>query len=200
MNLTVKGKNLDVGDALRGHVAESLDTILTKYFSNPIEATVTLSKQVHLFSALIAVHVGRGILLQSEAEADQAYGAYDKAAEHLTARLRRYKRRLRDHHRADIQTQRAAQYVVSAAGPDDSEGGDHEPTADSAPMIIAEMQTDIPALTVSEAVMRLDLSDQKAMMFLNRAHGRLNMVYRRNDGNIGWVDPSMTSETTAQRQ
>src|SRR5260221_5899780 len=200
MNLTVKGKNLDVGDALRGHVAESLDTIFTKYFANPIEATVILSKQVHLFSALIAVHVGRGILLQSEAEADQAYGAYDKAAEHLTARLRRYKRRLRDHHRADIQTQRAAQYVVSAAGPDDSEGGDHELAADSAPMIIAEMQTDIPTLTVSEAVMRLDLSDQKAMMFLNRAHGRLNMVYRRNDGNIGWGDSSMASETTAPRQ
>jgi ribosomal subunit interface protein len=199
MNLTVKGKNLDVGDALRGHITESLDTIFTKYFANPIEATVTLSKQVHLFSALIAVHVGRGILLQSEAEADQAYGAYDKAAEHLTARLRRYKRRLRDHHRADIQTQRAAQYVVAGIGPDDHEA-DEEPATDATPMIIAEMQTDIPSLTVSEAVMRLDLSDQKAMMFLNRAHGGLNMVYRRNDGNIGWVDPSMKMDTTAQRQ
>jgi ribosomal subunit interface protein len=200
MNLTVKGKNLDVGDALRGHIAESLDTIFTKYFANPIEATVTLSKQVHLFSALIAVHVGRGILLQSEAEADQAYGAYDKAAEHLTARLRRYKRRLRDHHRADIETQRAAQYVVSGSGPDDHDVDEQEPASDATPMIIAEMQTDIPSLTVSEAVMRLDLSDQKAMMFLNRAHGGLNMVYRRNDGNIGWVDPSMKTEATAQRQ
>ena len=191
MNLTVKGKNIDVGDALRSHIGDSLENIFSKYFSNPIEATVTLSKQVHLFSAQLSVHVGRGILLQSEAEADQAYSAYDKAAEHLTSRLRRYKQRLRDHHRADIQTQRAAQYVVSAG---DLEGADApEPAADTAPVIIAEMQTEIPSLTVGEAVMRLDLSDQKAMMFLNRAHGGLNMVYRRNDGNIGWVDPSMKS-------
>jgi ribosomal subunit interface protein len=196
MNLTVKGKNLDVGDALRSHIGNSLDSIFSKYFSHAIEATVTLSKQVHLFTAQLSVHVGRGILLQSEAEADQAYGAYDKAAEHLSTRLRRYKRRLRDHHRADIQTQRAAQYVVSAGALEDV-AEDQEPAADSAPVIIAEMQTEIPSLTVSEAVMRLDLSDQKAMMFLNRAHGGLNMVYRRSDGNIGWVDPNLTSGATA---
>jgi ribosomal subunit interface protein len=192
MNLTVKGKNIDVGDALRSHIGDSLDSIFGKYLSNPIEATVTLSKQVHLFSAQISVHIGRGILVQSEAQADQAYSAYDQAAEHLTARLRRYKQRLRDHHRADIETQRAAQYVVAAG--DSVEAGEDEPAADSAPVIIAEMQTDIPSLTVSEAVMRLDLSNQKAMMFLNRAHGGFNMVYRREDGHIGWVDPSMKTQ------
>ena len=196
MNLTVKGKNLDVGDALRSYIGDSLDGIFSKYFSHAIEATVTLSKQVHLFTAQLSVHVGRGILLQSEAEAEQAYGAYDKAAEHLATRLRRYKRRLRDHHRADIETQRAAQYVVAASELDDATG-EHEPAADSAPVIIAEMQTEIPSLTVSEAVMRLDLSDQKAMMFLNRAHGGLNMIYRRNDSNIGWVDPAIESAVAA---
>lgn len=195
MNLTVKGKNLDVGDALRSHVGESLNSIFSKYFSNPIEATVTLSKQVHLFAAQISVHIGRGILVQSEAEADQAYTAYDRAAERLMARLRRYKHRLRDHHRAEIETQRVAQYVVAAGDLADAE--DSEPAADSAPVIIAEMQTDIPSLTVSEAVMRLDLSDQKAMMFLNRAHGGLNMIYRREDGNIGWVDPGMKAQSAA---
>ncbi|HVJ40589.1 MAG TPA: ribosome-associated translation inhibitor RaiA [Dongiaceae bacterium] len=195
MNLTVKGKNLDVGDALRSHIGESLDSVFTKYFSNPIEATVTLSKQVHLFAAQISAHIGRGILVQSEAEADQAYIAYDRAAERLTARLRRYKHRLRDHHRAEIQTQRAAQYVVAAGDLADTD--EAEPAADTAPVIIAEMQTEIPSLTVSEAVMRLDLSDQKAMMFLNRAHGGLNMIYRREDGNIGWVDPSMKTQATA---
>ncbi|MDY0881773.1 ribosome hibernation-promoting factor, HPF/YfiA family [Dongia soli] len=196
MNLTVKGKNLDVGTALRTHIEENLDSIFGKYFGNPIEANVTLSKQVHLFSAQISVHVGRGILLQSEAEADQAYVAYDKAADHLSTRLRRYKRRLRDHHRAATDSRRAAQYILPADG--HGEGGALEPALDAAPMIIAEMQTDIPALTVSEAVMRLDLSDQKAMMFLNRAHGGLNMVYRRNDGNIGWVDPRIQSEASAR--
>lgn len=189
MNLTVKGKNIDVGDALRSHIGDSLNSIFGKYLSNPIEATVTLSKQVHLFSAQISVHIGRGILVQSEAQADQAYNAYDQAAAHLTGRLRRYKQRLRDHHRADIETQRAAQYVLAAG--DMTDAGEEEPAADSAPVIIAEMQTDIPSLTVSEAVMRLDLSNQKAMMFLNRAHGGLNMIYRREDGHIGWVDPSM---------
>lgn len=198
MNLTVKGKNLDVGDALRSHIGDSLNSIFSKYFSNPIEATVTLSKQVHLFLAQISVHIGRGILVQSEARAEQAYGAYDQAAEHLTARLRRYKQRLRDHHRADIETQRAAQYVLAAAH--STEAVDDEPATDSAPVIIAEMQTEIPSLTVSEAVMRLDLSDQKAMMFLNRAHGGLNMVYRREDGNIGWVDPSMKMPATTLQQ
>jgi ribosomal subunit interface protein len=201
MNLTVKGKNLDVGAALRSHIGENLDSIFGKYFGNPIEATVTLSKQVHLFLAQISVHVGRGILLQSEAEADQAYAAYDKAADHISTRLRRYKRRLRDHHRTATESQRtdsyrAAQYILPADGHD--AGDAQEPALDAAPMIIAEMQTDIPALTVSEAVMRLDLSDQKAMMFLNRAHGGLNMVYRRNDGNIGWVDPRMQTEASAQ--
>ncbi len=200
MNLTVKGKNLDVGDALRSHIAESLEAIFGKYFGNPIEATVALSKQVHLFSAQISVHVGRGILLQSEAAADQPYVAYDKAADHIAKRLRRYKRRLRDHHRATTDSQRAAQYVLEANGYDETHGEEHEPAIDTAPVIIAEMQTNIPSLTVSEAVMRLDLSDQKAMMFLNRAHGGLNMIYRRNDGHIGWVDPRMQAEASAQQQ
>ena len=99
MNLTIKGKNIDVGEALRTHVAQALDHSIAKYFGNPIEATVTFSKQSHLFSADMSVHIGRGILMQAEASADQAYAAFDQAIDHLAKRLRRYKRRLRDHHR-----------------------------------------------------------------------------------------------------
>lgn len=190
MNLTVKGKNIDVGDSLRGHVAENIERMFSKYFSNPIEASVTLSKQAHIFTAQLSVHVGRGILLQSEAGADQAYAAYDLAAEHMAKRLRRYKRRLRDHHRDTADSYRAAQFILAPEGGDDDIDRDVE-NGDASPAIIAEMQTDIPTLTVSEAVMRLDLSDSRAMMFHNRAHGGLNMVYRRNDGNIGWVDPEL---------
>lgn len=197
MNLTVKGKNIDVGEALRAHIAEALDNIFGKYFSNPIEATVTLWKQSHLFFVNMSVHVGRGILIQSEASADQAYSAFDLATDHLAKRMRRYKRRLRDHHRNSDQVARAAaQYYVLA--PEDEPqvdgGADHQNGAEvdmGAPTIIAEMQAEIPTLSVSEAVMRLDLSDLKAMMFMNSAHGGLNMVYRRNDGNIGWVDPRL---------
>lgn len=196
MNLTVKGKNIDVGDSLRSHIAENLERMFDKYFSNPIEASVTLSKQSHIFTAQLSVHVGRGILLQSEAGADQAYAAYDLAAEHMAKRLRRYKRRLRDHHRDVADSYRAAQFILAP------ESGDEEIehaviNGDASPAIIAEMQTDIPTLTVGEAVMRLDLSDTKAMMFHNRAHGGLNMVYRRNDGNIGWVDPELKESAKA---
>jgi ribosomal subunit interface protein len=188
MNLTVKGKNIDVGEALRTHVAQSLDHAIAKYFGNPIEATVTLSKQSHLFSADIAVHIGRGILVHAEESADQAYAAFDLAVDHLAKRMRRYKRRLRDHHRAETQTFRASQYILA---PEVEEDVEPAVNGSEAPAVIAEMQTEIPTLTVGEAAMRLDLSNLKAMMFLNRAHGGLNMVYRRNDGNIGWVDPRL---------
>lgn len=196
MNLTVKGKNIDVGDALKTRASESLDHIFGKYFSNPIDANVTMSREAHLFTAQISVHVGRGILLQSEGAADQANSAYDIAAETLAKRLRRYKRRLRDHHRAET-VDRRSQYYVLAQEADEAEEPDAVNGAGDQhhPVVVAEMQTTIPTLTVGEAVMRLDLANQQAMMFLNRAHGGLNMVYRRNDGNIGWVDPGLEAGT-----
>lgn len=191
MNLTVKGKNIDVGDALRTHVSEALDHGIGKYFGNPIEATVTFSKESHLFVTDLSVHIGRNIQMHAESSADQAYIAFDRAMEHLTKRLRRHKRRLRDHHRAEIESFRASQYILA---PDEEEADAHAANGSDAPAVIAEMQTEIPTLTVGEAVMRLDLSNLKAIMFLNRAHGGLNMVYRRNDGNIGWVDPRLDAD------
>lgn len=193
MNLTVKGKNIDVGEALRSHVSEALEHGIGKYFGNPIDATVTFTKESHLFVADLAVHIGRNIQMHAQSSADQAYIAFDRAMEHLTKRLRRHKRRLRDHHRAEIVSFRAAQYIL-APEEEDAGGDAHPVNGDDAPAVIAEMQTEIPTLTVGEAVMRLDLSDLKAIMFLNRAHGGLNMVYRRNDGNVGWVDPRLGAE------
>jgi ribosomal subunit interface protein len=186
MQLTVRGKQIDVGDALRAHVGESLENVVGKYFGRPIEATVVLSREAHLYRAQISVHVGRGILLQSEAEADAPYPAFDAAAEHVAKRLRRYKRRLRDHHRKDAEAEPAQQYVLAPEAEDFVEGEDG---AHYEPVVVAEMATQIPTLSVGEAVMRLDLSDAAALMFRNRAHGGLNMIYRRGDGNIGWVDP-----------
>lgn len=197
MNLTVKGKNIDVGDALRTHVSEALDHGIAKYFGNPIEATVTFAKESHLFVTDVSVHIGRNIQMHAESSADQAYIAFDRAMEHLTKRLRRHKRRLRDHHRAEIESFRAAQYILA---PEEEEGDAHAANGSEAPAVIAEMQTEIPSLTVGEAVMRLDLSNLKAIMFLNRAHGGLNMVYRRNDGNIGWVDPRLGANGAQAQQ
>ncbi len=186
MNLTVKGKQLDVGEALRSHVATALDGVLGKYFGNPVEATAILSREAHLYRAQVSVHVGRGILLQGQANADQPYAAVDAALDKLGKRMRRYKRRLRDHHRAEIEMERARHYVLA---PEAEETEDGLAEADGKPVVIAETASGIPTLTVSEAVMRLDLADEGAIMFRNRAHGGLNMVYRRTDGNVGWVDP-----------
>lgn len=198
MQLTVKGKQLDVGDALRTHVADSLNTAVGKYFTNPIEAHVVFSRHAHLFRADIQVHAGRNIVLQSTADATEPYPAFDTACDKVAKRLRRFKRRLRDHHNGDHQQETVtARYQILEAERDE----DHvdEAASDSAvhdganghhqPMVIAEMKTSIDTLTVSEAVMRMELAEKPALMFHNRAHGGLNLVYRRADGNVGWVDP-----------
>ena len=189
MQLSVKGKQLDIGEAFRSHIEESLDHVLGKYFGNVIEAHVTVSKNAHLYHASVAAHVGRQIHLSAQGEAEQPYPAFDQALERLSKRLRRHKRRLRDHHRDDVERQEgipAQQYVLSDEE-DEAEAAAAE--ADNPPTVIAEMTTEIPSLTVSEAVMRMDLAELPALMFRNQAHGGLNMVYRRADGNIGWVDP-----------
>ena len=188
MQLSVKGKQLDVGDALRTHVDESLSRILDKYFGDALEVTVTLSRDAHLYRAVISAHVGRGIQLEASGEANEPYPAFDAAADRLSKRLRRYKRRLRDHRLkpAEAEPLPARQYILAGEGPEESE---EQSTADGPPAVVAEMTTEIPTLTVSEAVMRMDLASQPAMMFRNSAHGGLNMIYQRSDGNIGWIDP-----------
>jgi len=190
MQLTVKGKQLDVGDALRTHVAENLNTLVGKYFTKPMEATVVFSRDAHLFKADIQVRVGRGIVLQSVAEATEPYPSFDTACEKLHKRLRRYKDRLRGHHTAETGGEELipARYQVIEAEPEHHD----EPVPEkAAPIVIADMTTHIDTLTVSEAVMRMELAEAPALMFRNRANGGLNMVYRRADGNVGWVDPAL---------
>jgi ribosomal subunit interface protein len=186
MNLIVKGQQIDVGDALREHVRASLDGVFDKYFGDAIDATVTFSRDAHLYRASVNARVGRGIVAQSEATADQPYAAFDQAGERLAKRLRRHKRRLRDHHKISDETQSAGLYVLA---PEAAEAGSESVKPDGRPTVIAEMKTEIATLTVSEAVTRLDRVEGAAMLFVNRAHGGLNMVYRRPDGNVGWVDP-----------
>ena len=189
MNLTVKGKQLDVGDALRTHISENLALITKKYFDGAIDATVNVGRDAHLYTAVISVHVSRSIHMEAAAEADSPYGAVDRAIDKLAKRLRRYKRRLHDHHR-DVTPSDDGQLVASAyvleAEPDDVPDGHPEPDQ---PVIVAEMLTHIETLTVSQAVMRIDLANLPALLFRNRGTERLNMVYRRSDGNVGWVDP-----------
>lgn len=188
MQLSVNGKQIDIGDALRGHIEDSLLPIVTKYFENPTDAHVSLTREGKGFKADITVHVGKGIMIQGHASSEDAYAAYDTAAVHVAKRLRRYKRRLRDHHRDRDESAAhmlAQQYVLEPH----SESNDQTSVEDQ-PLIVAEMETKIETLSVGEAVMRMDLSGQPALMFHNRKHGRINMVYLRNDGNIGWIDPN----------
>jgi len=191
MQLSVNGKQLDIGESFRAYIEREMPTIVEKYFSNPTDADVTVSKEGATFRTDIAVHVGKGIVVQGHALSGDPYASFDEAAEHISKRLRRYKRRLRDHHRERSQKEemlQAAQYVLAAEeeGPTEEEQELQEPDQ---PVIVAEMQTHIETLSVGAAVMRMDLANLPALMFRNSAHGGLNMVYVRTDGNIGWVDP-----------
>lgn len=187
MELTVKGKHLNVGDALREHVRAQLTHTAQKYFRDPIEAMVVFSKEKsHLFRADISIHVGGGIVLQANHEADDPYPAFDVAAKLVAKRLSRYKDKLRDHRKYEAD-QVDATYTTLKTDDNEAEGGDE-------PVVIAEMGMQVQTLAVADAVMRLELGDMPALMFKNPKHGGLNMVYRRKDGNIGWVDPVGTAK------
>jgi ribosomal subunit interface protein len=188
MQLTVKGKQMDVGDSLRGQVESRLDGSVSKYFNNAIEATVVFTKTRNGFEADCSVHIGSGMTLQSHGEGSDAHIAFDAALERLDKQLRRYKRRINDHHKSPRGGSTLAQSYILAPEEEDSAESD-----DGAPLIVAEGTTDLPEVTVGEAVMRMDLADVPVFMFHNSAHGRLNVVYRRADGNYGWIDPSTTS-------
>ena len=194
MQVTVTGKQLDIGEGFRDHARSRLAEAVAKYFDHAIEASVVLSRESHHLCCDISVHVGRGILVQGRGQGDGAQTAFDSAAERIAKRLRRYKRRLRDHHReahlADVVERTVAQRYVLAAPPDETDGGEAAETNDDQPVVIAEMATAIDRLTVGEAVMRMELADHEALMFRNAAHGGLNVVYRRSDGNFGWIDPA----------
>jgi len=194
MQLSVTGKQIDVGDALREHIETALDTTVSKFFDNAIEGSVVLARHAHLFRADISVHIGRNMLLQGHAEAGDPYAAFDAACERIAKRLGRYKSRLRDHKKgakAGGQALMASQYILAA------NEGDEEATLEDNPVVVAEMATAIDTMTVSEAVMRMDLADVPAILFRNSAHGGLNMVYRRSDGNVGWIDPQSASGRAA---
>ncbi len=186
MQLTVQGKQMDLGDALRTHVSDKLEDINTKYFNRAIDAIVTFSPEGQAFTKThISIRIGKDIMVISDATENDPYIAFDQAAEKVAKQLRRYKRKLRDHHQrldeapADHFSP-ALDYTLS---PEQNNEEEHEH------LVIAEMSTQIQTMSPSEAAMRLDLSGLPALMFRNATHEGLNMVYRRADGNVGWVDP-----------
>jgi ribosomal subunit interface protein len=194
MHITVSGKQVEMSDALRTRVSQQLDNIAGKYFDQALEANVTFSRARSFFTCDINVHAGRGLVLRGEGEAADANSAFDDAAEHIAKRLRRYRRRVNEHAR-DLankeRPQKARQYILR------QEEEDHPPREGETQLangtyatVIAETPTEIAELSVGDAVMRMDLADQPVMMFRNTATKELNVVYRRSDGHIGWIDPT----------
>jgi ribosomal subunit interface protein len=196
MQLTVSGKQVDLSDALRVHVGKHLDTITHKYFDQALEAHVTFSKARSFFTCDINLHAGRGITVRGEGEAGDAHAAFDDAAEHIATRLRRYRRRVSAHQRDAgnrAKPQAGMQYVLR---PENEQETEAETPAQQQlngealhGIVVAEDAAVIEVLTVRDAVMRMDLAFQPVLMFRNAKTSQLNVVYRRADGNVGWIDP-----------
>ncbi len=206
MELAIHGKQMDVGDALRTHVTTRLEDINSKYFNRAIDVSVTFSPESHSFiKAHVSLRVGKDIMVQASATESNAYAAFDSAAEKVAKQLSRYKKRLRDHHARlehspEAELTKARDYVLAIKeidGLTDKEV-EEEDVPHGDPLIIAEVATQIQKMSVSDAVMRMDLSGQSALLFRNPKNNRLNMVYRRTDGNIGWVEPAEESGSAAE--
>ena len=188
MEIRVSGHQVDTGDALRTHVEERLSAIADRFFARAISAHVTFGQgpHDHAFICDIVAHVMQGVILKGSGQAADAHPAFDQAAERIEKQLRRYTRRLKDRHGAPeaalAEAAADAVYRVFDVGDGDSEAVDNPP-------IVAETKVDIPDASVSDAVMLLDLRNTNALLFRNSATARFNMVYRRGDGTIGWVEP-----------
>lgn len=189
MRVQVSGRHIDVGETLRTHVNDRLSQVAAKYFDSPIDGHVVFSREgTAFFAADIRVHIAANMDVESEATANEIYAAFDIAAERIDKRLRRYKRRLMERPSRPVPALHAgltAQAYVLSGELEDETGA-----ASAEPLVIAETTTEIPTCTVSEAVVRLDLCTAPALMFRNRAHGGYNVVFRRADGHIGWIDPA----------
>ena len=193
MQITVSGKQLDLSDALCTRVSAHLENIAAKYFGHAQEAQVTFSRARTFFTCDINLHAGRGLLLRGEGEALDANTAFDDAAEHIAKRLRRYRRRVNEHARelANRERPEAARHFVLERANADGESGPTNGAGARGPVarVIAEQSAEISLLSVDEAVMQMDLADEPLLMFRNRDSGTLNVVFRRSDGNVGWIDP-----------
>ena len=191
MRIQVNGKHIDIGDALRSHVVDTVEAVVRKYSERPVEAVVTFSREGHGYRCDFSVHLSTGLTAKASSQAGEIYASFDGGVERIDKQLRRYKRRLKDHHKTrpePIEAFAAPSYVLASESDADAE----EPES-LQPIVIAEMTTDIKSLSVGEAVMQMEFEDSPFLMFQNEAHGGLNVVFRRDDGNIGWIDPKNLS-------
>lgn len=200
MDIQISGRKINVGEALTEHMEGRLESIADKYFSRSIDAASTMSKEGHLYRVDVTLHANQGIKMQSRGEADDPYAAFETAADKVEKQLRRYKRRLKNHHNDSTRQavyEMASDSVLDAASAEAPEtvselnganGHGHTDITD-APVIIAETKREIPNVSVSDAVMLMDLSEATTFVFRNSKNKALEVIYRRPDGNIGWISP-----------
>ncbi|MGZ0187057.1 MAG: ribosome hibernation-promoting factor, HPF/YfiA family [Alphaproteobacteria bacterium] len=187
MEISVLGRNMDVGEALTARIESAFEDSVLRYFENAIEGHATITRQQKRFSASLRAHIARGSHVESSASAGDAHTAFDAALERMAKQLRRYKRKLvaAHHHPAPSDMPQVVDYVVE----DDPDSTEAQHGEAAEPVIVAETTMAIPTLSVSGAVMRMDLSGRTALFFRHAGTDRLNAVYRRDDGNVGWIDP-----------
>jgi ribosomal subunit interface protein len=197
MNIQISGRRMELGEALKQRIAEGLEGGVRKYFDRPAEGAVIVAKDGIGFQVDCNVHLSSGVTLQAHGEASDVYAAFEQALDKIEKRVRRYKRKLKDHHKPDksAATLAATDYLIAGTRSGDADDYRDETEGESAeggdqPLIVAETRIDIRTLTVSAAVLQLELMDVPALLFKNAGGGGLNLVYRRPDGHIGWVDPA----------
>lgn len=186
MKLVITGKNLDMGESLRSRIEERIATGVERLFDGSVKSQVVIEKQRGFFHCECTLNLPTGLTLQAHGRGADAHTGFDEAASHLEHQLKRYKKRLRDHQQSrtePVKAFAAASYVIAGSR-------EEAPGTDSlSPTIIAETTADIPELTVGEAVLQLEISNLPFVLFRNRAAAGFNLVYRRHDGHIGWIDP-----------
>jgi ribosomal subunit interface protein len=194
MTIQVTGKNLDVGEALRGYVQERIAATVEKYIGRSPNGHVRVEKDHGEFRTNCTIHLWQGLSLEAHGSAPDAYQSADRACERLEKRVRRYTGRLKRHGANTARKETpATSYVLQSP-----QEGQEERDEDN-PIIIAEAETIVHEMAVSDAVMQMDLSDQPFVLFRNATSGEINVVYRRDDGNIGWIDPATKRKTRARR-
>ena len=188
MNIQVKGKKIDIGTSLSSYAEEKITELIFKYSKSATDTSITFSKDRHEYLCDISIHLATGINAQSKGKATDIYDSFEKSLEKIGKQLRRYKRRLKNHNnerKKPIEFINANSYVISTY----DEDSNSEKKESLKPLIIAEMQSKIPTISVGEAVMQMELAGANMLIFRNSSHQKINVVHLRDDGNIGWVDP-----------
>ena len=187
MRYQISGKQIDIGEALQTHVKSEIGEVVEKYAQRPTECIVIFSKSAHEYVCETTLHLSTGLNAQAKGHATEIYAAFESCREKLDKQIRRYKRRIRNYHsdrKAPVEFGGGSAYILAAT--EETDEAEHDSLQ---PVVIAEMETKIATITVGEAVMQMELGGQKMLVFRNEGHGGVNVVYRREDGNIGWIDP-----------